>query len=72
MGEANVTCVAGCTCQPSLVQGHHEDRNSQTHLVKFHVPQAKECEIQLIGGWMGVLHMDEREKRERERERERP
>ncbi|KAG2429693.1 hypothetical protein HYH02_013951 [Chlamydomonas schloesseri] len=45
MGRANVSCEGGCACKTWTLEGHHDQRNSQTFLQGFPVSQAEECII---------------------------
>ncbi len=45
MGRAAVSCEGGCGCAPWTLDGHHEQRNSQTFLAQFKATQADECVI---------------------------
>ncbi|GAX81637.1 hypothetical protein CEUSTIGMA_g9065.t1 [Chlamydomonas eustigma] len=45
MGQAQVSCEAGCNCTPTTADGHQVERNSLLHLHNFYVTQAKECHI---------------------------
>lgn len=45
MGRAAVSCEGGCACAPWTLDGHHEQRNSQTFLAQFKATQADECVI---------------------------
>lgn len=42
---AAVTCEAGCSCEPSVLDGHIEPHNSQHFMHRFGVTQAENCEI---------------------------
>jgi hypothetical protein len=48
MGKASVAC-RGCTCNPSVIDGHWTDRSSQTQLHGFHSSRAVECLITVTG-----------------------
>jgi hypothetical protein len=37
MGKAKVVCTSGCTCNPSIIDGHHLEKNSQILLHSFAV-----------------------------------
>jgi hypothetical protein len=43
MGQARVVCLEGCTCDPIEVDGHQEERNSQTHITMVEVSAAGVC-----------------------------
>ncbi len=45
MGRAAVSCEGGCSCKAWTLEGHHDQRNSQTFLQGFPVSQADECII---------------------------
>jgi len=45
MGRAEVKCEVGCTCSPSVLDGHQTVRNSQLHLHEMKVTQADVCII---------------------------
>uniref|UniRef100_A0A7S0S1A6 SGNH hydrolase-type esterase domain-containing protein n=1 Tax=Chlamydomonas leiostraca TaxID=1034604 RepID=A0A7S0S1A6_9CHLO len=47
MGQASITCVSGCKCQESTLEGHHEEQNSQLHLHHFYASQHSNCTIQV-------------------------
>eukprot|EP00879_Flechtneria_rotunda_P013806 GHRR01014419.1.p1 GENE.GHRR01014419.1~~GHRR01014419.1.p1 ORF type:complete len:272 (+),score=66.88 GHRR01014419.1:1593-2408(+) len=43
MGKALLTCVSGCECADTIIDGHHEDRTSQLKLHRVYVSQHEEC-----------------------------
>ncbi|KAG2447186.1 hypothetical protein HYH02_007929 [Chlamydomonas schloesseri] len=45
MGKAVVSCEGGCKCTPWTLEGHHDQRNTQTFLHGWRVSQADECII---------------------------
>ncbi|KAG2488702.1 hypothetical protein HYH03_012702 [Edaphochlamys debaryana] len=47
MGRAAVSCEDGCACDPWVLDGHTEVRNSQTLLSAFPVTQASECVVRV-------------------------
>lgn len=47
MGQAEVSCVSGCSCAPVLLQGHTKEKHSQQELLKFMVSQSAECVVQV-------------------------
>ena len=47
VAPAEVTCTAGCTCEPSVFDGHWEYRNSQLQQHAFSVSQSKACTVQI-------------------------
>ncbi len=59
MGRASVMCVSGCTCEPSVLEGHSKERNSQLHLHTFYVSQAMKCVIEIKGKIKILLHLME-------------
>lgn len=36
-------CKSGCKCTPMLVDGHHDEKESQTYLAALQVTQHKQC-----------------------------
>jgi hypothetical protein len=48
MGRAMVSCLQGCKCPATMLDGHHSDRVSLTHLHMFKVSQAEECMIEVV------------------------
>ena len=40
MGTFELTCVEGCSCEPLILDGHHEPKNSQTHMEMHQVTPA--------------------------------
>jgi hypothetical protein len=40
-------CTSGCTCTPTLMEAHHEEHNSQTHLIKVEMSQAPACLVDI-------------------------
>jgi hypothetical protein len=51
MGTAHVTCVSGCSCKPSIADGHWDKKGSQpaVHMVS-NVTQHTDCVIQIQVG----------------------
>ena len=48
MGRALVTCVSGCTCEPTLIDGHSSTgRHSVPLLEELQVSSARRCVLQL-------------------------
>jgi hypothetical protein len=47
MGSATISCISGCHCQPSVVDGLHADGNTQQHLAKLFATQAQECLVEV-------------------------
>ncbi len=39
--------MEGCSCAASTLDGHHTEKNSQTHLCKLKVSQSDVCVIQV-------------------------
>ncbi len=49
MGKANVTCVQGCRCEPSILNGHTTHRHSQLEMHSFYATQSDKCIIRITG-----------------------
>lgn len=47
MGQAEVTCISGCTCQPTILEGHWQQHNSQLSPHRFSVTQAPQCTLKI-------------------------
>ncbi|KAG2433670.1 hypothetical protein HXX76_008041 [Chlamydomonas incerta] len=47
MGVAAFSCVAGCACAPTEVDGHHGEKVSQLYMVVLEVSQAPACDIEI-------------------------
>lgn len=47
MGQAEVTCVSGCKCNSTIIDGHWAQKNSQLSMHRFSVSQAKECTLKI-------------------------
>eukprot|EP00798_Chlamydomonas_sp_ICE-L_P027685 gene27685-7326_t len=45
MGEANVTCISGCSCQWGMLDGDITDHYSQLRVQEIKVTQAANCTI---------------------------
>lgn len=51
MGVALFSCVSGCACAPTEVDGHHAEKVSQLYMVVLEVSQATACDIEIkVGG----------------------
>ena len=68
-GVASVSCVSGCRCNTTRMDGHHEIRHSQTFLHPMLVTQSPAClmRLEVLGETRSGLHKvrvrDERDKR---------
>jgi hypothetical protein len=47
MGQANVTCIQGCTCQSTLIDAHNDIPTSVTGTSSFSVSEAVECVMRI-------------------------
>lgn len=47
MGKAKVQCVANCTCQESMLDGHWTEQASLTELHRFQASQHKQCRVKV-------------------------
>lgn len=48
MGQARVSCVAGCACEASVVESHHpQEHASQLSLHEVEVSQSAQCVVEL-------------------------
>jgi hypothetical protein len=43
-------CEAGCSCQETVIEGHHTEQHSQTFLQAVRVSQSPECTISFTVG----------------------
>ncbi|PRW59533.1 hypothetical protein C2E21_1609 [Chlorella sorokiniana] len=47
MGQANVTCITGCTCPDVTIEGHQPEHHSQTVLTNVDVSTAEVCRMRV-------------------------
>jgi hypothetical protein len=47
MGKAVLSCTAGCTCEPLLVNGHSHVQHSIPRVVKLPVSQHRHCRVRV-------------------------
>lgn len=47
MGRAQLSCVAGCSCNASVIDAHHSDRSSVVQLHEVAVTPHKRCVVRL-------------------------
>ena len=47
MGQAAVRCISGCTCNDTVMEGHHDEKTSQLYLHEFSATQHDACVISL-------------------------
>ena len=53
MGQAGVICLEGCACEAIEIDGHQEERNSQTHISMVEVSAAGVCTCRTAGSCAG-------------------